>query len=386
MEFFPRAGRFLLAVPVMVTFCLLPLPVRSETGPVPASSPSRASTPKILSFDKNGDGKPDKWAAFVDGVVVEIGYDRNHDGKRDFWEYLNPNGRIARTESDRNFDGQPDLVVHYANGHLAFKVIDDNFDGIPDRIIYFDGDERVGISSEELNRIREKPETALSPEMRPRGKAVSPKESGSPRTTRKITKPATPTAIVTATNTPEYPADKLPTGLTGAPARDDAAFFPLGAEFPFRIPVPGGASALAESRIWNVEREKALFRWPDDGSGFEIQSNPTQGAVRIKYSRRDDPSERVGAEELSRAAGNHARRTFGTLLYVQEQRRPITTSLGPGELTTYAAKIGRQPVKVSLCTVAARDYWIYFLAVSPRETHKVLEDAFVEMLLGARIG
>lgn len=389
----------------LAALCLLAVPFAARAG-----EPKKPET-KIMSFDKDGDGKPDKWAVFVDGTVSEIGYDRNHDGNRDFWEFLNPNGRMARTESDRNYDGKPDLVVYYANGNLAFKMVDDNFDGTPDRIVYFDGDERVGLSSEQFDTIRSKPEAAMDPAARPgdkgpvgKAKAAAADRTGTARTGKTRTARAATgknrAAVMAAPDVAPPPAPSAFVGPAGpaadgtgagsaetaSAAGDDQAFFPLGPDFLVRIPVPGGSSALSESHTWNVERERKLFRWTDDGTPFELQNMPTQGAVRVRYDLRDDPGERVGEEEFDRKSKAFARRTFGRLLNVIEQQRTVETAMGPARLATYAVKNGRQSQRISLCIVLAKDYWVYFMAVSPRDTHEALESALVEMLLGARIG
>lgn len=331
----------------------------------PENAPEKGT--RIVSFDKNGDKRPDKWAVFVDGIVTEIAYDRNHDGKPDFWEYLNPNGRMARTEADNNHDGKPDLVVFYSNGHLSFKIIDDDFDSVPDRVVYFDGDERTGLSSEEFTHLKQNPEAALDPATRPARRASAPRASGIRKPKPVIARPGISPAAV--------PSEA-----------EDPAFFPLGPDFLIRVPVPGGAAALSENRTWMVEREPRLFRWPDDGTGFELQNTPTQGAIRIRYQNRDDPGSQVTHDGLERRLDSYARRAFGRLLHVNESGRQILTALGPGRLGVYTVKYQRQSYRVSLCAVAAKEHWIFFLAAAPRDTHTALESALLEMLQGIRIG
>ncbi len=381
MEFFPNPGCRRLPLFLLL---LAAAPLRAEP-PAPAAPPQ--GKPEIRSFDKNGDGKPDKWAVFIDGKVVEIGYDRNHDGKRDFWEFLNPNGRMARTESDRNHDGRPDLVVYYENGHLAFKMVDDDYDGVPERIAYFDGDERVGLTSQDFEQIRSEPSRAMAADSRPG--AAKPAASPVPATVaaaRPVSGRKRPAEIRPAG--PPAPPDLLPAPGTAPPEPepDGLAYFPLGSGFPVRIPVPGGAAALEENRVWTVERDQKLFRWPDAGASFEIQNTPTQGAIRVRYESRDDEGDRAARGEFARRAGSFARRAFGRLIYVNEGRREIESSLGPGHLETFTVKAGRQTYRVTLCTVLSRDYWVYFMAASSRETHEALESALVEMLRGAQTG
>jgi len=381
MEFFLSTRRLRLSLFFILQAAL---PLRAQP---PVSAAPAGGKPEIRSFDKNGDGKPDKWAVFIDNMVVEIGYDRNHDGKRDFWEFLNPNGRMARTESDRNHDGRPDLVVYYENGHLAFKMVDDNYDGTPERIVYFDGDERIGLTSQDFEQIRNEPSRAMPADSRP-GAAkpagfpapppVAASMHASGRKKPAEIRPAGPPA----------PPDLLPApgAASPEPEPDGLAWFPLGSGFPVRIPVPGGAAALEENRVWTIERDQKLFRWPDAGASFEIQNTPTQGAIRVRYESRDGEDDRTARAEFARRTGSFARRAFGRLIYVNEGRREIGSSLGPGQLETYTVKAGRQTWRVTLCTVLSRDYWVYFMAASSRETHEALESALVEMLRGAQTG
>jgi len=46
----------------------------------------------------------------VSGNLKRVAYDTNHDDKADYWEFLDKNGKVARVEQDRNFDGKPDLT------------------------------------------------------------------------------------------------------------------------------------------------------------------------------------------------------------------------------------------------------------------------------------
>ena len=68
------------------------------------------------------------WAVFS-GPASDAGFDYNRDGVVDERTFYN-GSRPTRVESDRNFDGNPDLIWEYsASGAAKLARIDDNFDG-----------------------------------------------------------------------------------------------------------------------------------------------------------------------------------------------------------------------------------------------------------------
>ncbi len=91
---------------------------------------------RVEKKDTNGDGRIDTWTTTDKaGVPLEIRSDRSHkDGKVDRWVYFK-NGKMVRTEWDRNFDGKPDFKVFQDGTRLIEKQYDDNFDGKYERTV-----------------------------------------------------------------------------------------------------------------------------------------------------------------------------------------------------------------------------------------------------------
>lgn len=98
--------------------------------------------------DRNYDGKPDVWIAFVDGRMSEEQLDTNLDGKPDVWKYY-VEGNLQRIKRDRDFDGNPDIWEIYVKGHLERVGVDDSHDGHVDR---WDRDEQLRYEAEEAER------------------------------------------------------------------------------------------------------------------------------------------------------------------------------------------------------------------------------------------
>ena len=90
---------------------------------------SRAQT---YELDSNGDGKPDRFATYRHGKVVESRSDQNFDGKPDLWEFYDGDGNIQRAEQDHNFDGTVDEWFTYENGVVASCKSDADFNGVAD--------------------------------------------------------------------------------------------------------------------------------------------------------------------------------------------------------------------------------------------------------------
>ena len=93
----------------------------------------------VRTTDQNGDGRPDVWRHFdARGEVTEVDRDTNFDGKPDVEEYYE-RGALVRRESDRNFNGQADLIEEFdADTHGQTRsVIDIDYDGTADLLILF---------------------------------------------------------------------------------------------------------------------------------------------------------------------------------------------------------------------------------------------------------
>ena len=67
------------------------------------------------------------------GLVAEVERDTDFDGKFDVKEIYDTAGQLASVRRDRNGDGQPDLWEQYKDGVLIAILYDDDFDGKVDR-------------------------------------------------------------------------------------------------------------------------------------------------------------------------------------------------------------------------------------------------------------
>jgi hypothetical protein len=85
------------------------------------------------AVDTDGDGRPDHWAHYEDGVLVSMASDLNFDGKRDSWTEFDRNSRPTAAREDRNFDGKADSFIRYVDGRPTSMEEDSDFDGKVDR-------------------------------------------------------------------------------------------------------------------------------------------------------------------------------------------------------------------------------------------------------------
>jgi len=93
--------------------------------------------------DGNGDGKPDEWERYRNGVLEARSWDGDHDGKADAWEYY-VNDEHERTEYDWNRDGRVDERCRHGKGDLHTYERDLNFDGRFDAWTRSDGNGCIG--------------------------------------------------------------------------------------------------------------------------------------------------------------------------------------------------------------------------------------------------
>jgi hypothetical protein len=96
---------------------------------------------RVRMEDRNGDGRPDVWRQYDQwGTLTEVAIDSNFDGRSDVYEYYDQ-GALVRRESDRNFNGQIDLVEEFeGTTHENFRsVIDVDYDGTADLLVFFRG-------------------------------------------------------------------------------------------------------------------------------------------------------------------------------------------------------------------------------------------------------
>jgi len=85
--------------------------------------------------DFDYDGKWDMSAIYdtKTGTVAEVERDTDFDGKFDVKEVYDSAGQLTSVRRDRNGDGQPDLWEQYKDGILLAILYDDDFDGKVDR-------------------------------------------------------------------------------------------------------------------------------------------------------------------------------------------------------------------------------------------------------------
>jgi hypothetical protein len=98
----------------------------SEPSTVSAKPGAPGPDEEVLSFDVNGDGKPDMFKFYpkgklptdparpeTGGAVLRKELDLNGDGKIDMWTWYAPDGSRVREAMDVDFDGKVDEVVFY---------------------------------------------------------------------------------------------------------------------------------------------------------------------------------------------------------------------------------------------------------------------------------
>jgi hypothetical protein len=93
----------------------------------------------LATEDRDGDGRPDVWRLYdARGRLVEIDIDTNRDGRPDVEEFYH-DGVLFRRSSDRNFNGQVDLVEDFdAETHQHVRsVVDVDYDGRADLLVLF---------------------------------------------------------------------------------------------------------------------------------------------------------------------------------------------------------------------------------------------------------
>jgi len=96
---------------------------------------NRKGMPIYERADFDYDGKWDMYAVFdpKTGLVAEVERDTDFDGKFDVKEIYDAGGALTSVRRDRNGDGQPDEWEQYRDGVLIAILYDDDFDGKVDR-------------------------------------------------------------------------------------------------------------------------------------------------------------------------------------------------------------------------------------------------------------
>jgi len=96
---------------------------------------NRKGNPLYEKADFDYDGKWDMSAVFdpKTGLLAEVERDTDFDGKFDVKEIYDSAGQLSSVRRDRNGDGKPDLWEQYKDGVLIAILYDDDFDGKVDR-------------------------------------------------------------------------------------------------------------------------------------------------------------------------------------------------------------------------------------------------------------
>ena len=91
--------------------------------------------PLFEKADFDYDGKWDMSTVYdtKTGLKAEVERDTDFDGKFDVKEVYDSAGQLTSVRRDRNGDGQPDLWEQYKDGVLIAILYDDDFDGKVDR-------------------------------------------------------------------------------------------------------------------------------------------------------------------------------------------------------------------------------------------------------------
>lgn len=133
-----------LAMPLWLAACAGGAPPRRQEPAGAARSAHLAEPGEVIAeHDLNHDGRPDTWtftrrAADGRAVLVRRELDLNGDGKVDVWEAYGEDGALVKQTMDLDFDGKPDLVLHFEKGQLWRKEMGFGFDGQPHAWAYYE--------------------------------------------------------------------------------------------------------------------------------------------------------------------------------------------------------------------------------------------------------
>jgi EF hand len=109
---------------------------------------------RLLTYDTNGDGRPDTWA-YMDGTkVVRVEIDKNEDGVIERREYYDTSQRLEKVELSTRKDGKVTRTEFYDAGVLVRAEQDVDGNGAVDRWeTYTDGHMgSVGFDLEQAGR------------------------------------------------------------------------------------------------------------------------------------------------------------------------------------------------------------------------------------------
>ena len=112
----------------------------------------READPVLRELDTDGDGRPDRWAAYDGRIRREVWEDRSGNGRPDFHAIFAPAGDLLeRVEIDADEDGHPERIFSYQSGVVRSEARDSNGDGVLDRFEEFNAAGQVTLREEDLD-------------------------------------------------------------------------------------------------------------------------------------------------------------------------------------------------------------------------------------------
>lgn len=321
----------------------------------------RPGAAEMRAFDKNGDGKNDKWAYFDGEWPTEIRYDKNFDGNVDEWEFL-VNGRMSELREDRNYDSKVDRIVNYENGYPTYRKVDEDFDGRFDALVFYDKSDNVRTASPELVRLlAEKAGEAPPAPKAPAAQGTS--TQASPR--RKILARKEAAAAMPQTSHEALYGD----------------YFDLG-EPALRIPRLG--AGLKPEKEWHIEHNRGMFFGLFAGHDYELQHRPTRGILWVERDLRDQPDDTQLEEARNRMdafAGTLKRKALVT----QRGEREFHTPFGTGIKRLYGVTADGRSEQVALYVLAGPRDIVYLRSSGPSESFGQFERLTDAIVFGVQV-
>jgi hypothetical protein len=97
---------------------------------------------QVTAYDLTHEGKPDAWKYTLNEEgkerILRKEKDLNGDGRVDSWELFGPEGTVSVLVYDLDFDGKPDVSLHYEKDQLVRKDLAFGFDGVPRTFAYYE--------------------------------------------------------------------------------------------------------------------------------------------------------------------------------------------------------------------------------------------------------
>jgi tetratricopeptide (TPR) repeat protein len=113
--------------------------------------PEGSTTPVLREDDTGGDGVPDRWVGYEDGLIREVWESDGTGPPTLHIVYVKGGSAIERIEFDHNGTGEVDRVFVYAAGVLQDEAWDTNGDGSFDRFQQFDESGSLTMREEDVD-------------------------------------------------------------------------------------------------------------------------------------------------------------------------------------------------------------------------------------------